>query len=53
MSKQFKLAVGYVEHRFRAGCKNTSLNASGSVVGMELDVVGIVVLCRRFIKHFF
>lgn len=50
MSKLFKLAIGYVEHRFRAGCKNTSLNASGSVVGMELDVGGKVVLCHRLIN---
>ena len=45
-----QVSRGYVEHRFRAGCKNISLNASGSVVGMELDVGGKVVLCHRLIN---
>ena len=45
-----QVSRGYVEHRFRAGRKDTSLNASGSVVGMELDVGEKVVLCRRLIN---
>ena len=45
-----QVSRGYVEHRFRAGCKDTSLNVSGSVVGMELDVGEKVVLCHRLIN---
>lgn len=45
-----QVSRGDVEHRFRTGCKNTSLDASGSVFGMELDVGGKVVLCRRLIN---
>ena len=50
MLKLFKLAISSVEPRFRAGCKDTSLNASGSVVGMELDVGEKVVLYHRLIN---
>ena len=50
MLKLFKLAISSVEPRFRAGCKDTSLNALGSVVGMVLDVEEKVVLCHRLIN---